>query len=212
MAGQLTFMHSVDKNEFWTALLEKAYAKLDGSYESLKGGRTCEDMVDFTGGVSEFFDLRKVLPNLFSIMLKASQRGLLMGCSIDADPNQLEARSTNGLVMGHAYSITSVLLMDIETPSISGKMPMVRIRNPWGNEAKWKGRWSDQSREWSLIPNSQKESMGLTLDDDGEFWMSFDDFSKNFEKLEISNLGPDSLEEDELDGNKRWEGHTENGE
>ena len=39
-----------------------------------------------------------------------------MGCSNDADPNQLEARLTNGLVMGHAYSITSVLLMDIETP------------------------------------------------------------------------------------------------
>ena len=40
-------------------------------------------MVDFTGGVSEFFDLRKAPPNLFSIMLKASQRGSLMGCSID---------------------------------------------------------------------------------------------------------------------------------
>nr|XP_022333312.1 calpain-B-like isoform X8 [Crassostrea virginica] len=210
--GQLTFMHSVDKNEFWSALLEKAYAKLEGSYESLKGGSTCEAMVDFTGGVSEFFDLRKAPPNLFSIMLKASQRGSLMGCSIDADPNQLEARLSNGLVMGHAYSITSVLLMDIETPSMSGKIPMVRVRNPWGNEAEWKGRWSDQSREWSLIPDSQKESMGLTFDDDGEFWMSFDDFSKNFEKLEICNLGPDSLEEDELDGKKRWEGHTENGE
>ncbi|XP_062596938.1 calpain-B-like isoform X8 [Saccostrea cucullata] len=210
--GQLTFMHSLDKNEFWSALLEKAYAKLEGSYESLKGGSTCEAMVDFTGGVSEFFDLRKAPPNMFSIMLKASQRGSLMGCSIDADPNQLEAHLANGLVMGHAYSITSVLLMDIETPSMSGKIPMVRIRNPWGNEAEWKGRWSDQSREWSLIPDSQKAEMGLTFDDDGEFWMSFDDFSKNFEKLEICNLGPDSLEEDELDGKKRWEGHTENGE
>ena len=42
--------------------------------------------------------------------------------------------------------------------------------------------------------------------------MSFNDFSKNFEKLEISNLGPDLLEEDELDWKMRWEGHTENGE
>ncbi|XP_056021335.1 calpain-B-like isoform X28 [Ostrea edulis] len=210
--GQLTFMHSVDKNEFWSALLEKAYAKLEGSYESLKGGSTCEAMVDFTGGVSEFFDLKKAPPNMFSIMLKASQRGSLMGCSIDADPNELEARVDNGLVMGHAYSITSVILMDIETPSMSGKIPMVRIRNPWGNEAEWKGRWSDQSREWSLIPDSQKKAIGLTFDDDGEFWMSFDDFRGNFEKLEICNLGPDSLEEDELDGKKRWEGHTENGE
>lgn len=58
--------------------------RLHGSYESLKGGSTSEAMEDFTGGVTEMFDMKENVPaNLFQIMLKASERNSLMGCSID---------------------------------------------------------------------------------------------------------------------------------
>ncbi|XP_033735896.1 calpain-A-like isoform X5 [Pecten maximus] len=211
--NKLSFMHSAENNEFWSALFEKAYAKLQGSYESLKGGSTCEAMEDFTGGVTEMFDLRKPEDKLLTIMMKASDRGSLMGCSIDADPSQLEAVLDNGLVMGHAYSITAVKLVDIKTPRTSGRIPMVRVRNPWGNEAEWKGAWSDESEEWRFIPEEEKQNLGLTFDDDGEFWMSFSDWKQNFQKLEICNLGPDSLDEDEVQsGGKRWESQTQSGE
>lgn len=63
--------------------LDLSLHRLHGSYEALKGGTTCEAMEDFTGGVSEIYDLTKAPPNLFNIMLKAYQRGSLMGCSID---------------------------------------------------------------------------------------------------------------------------------
>jgi calpain len=56
----------------------------------------------------------------------------------------VEAETPEGLIKGHAYSITKVKYLDIQTPKSSGKIPLIRIRNPWGNEAEWTGPWSDK--------------------------------------------------------------------
>ena len=58
--------------------------RMNGSYENLKGGSSCEAMEDFTGGVTENFDLTKnASPNLVQIMTKAVERESMMGCSIN---------------------------------------------------------------------------------------------------------------------------------
>ncbi len=59
-----------------------------------------------------------------------------------------------------------------------------------------------RSREWTIVSASDKRILGLTFDADGEFWMSFADFKKNYTNIEITNLTPDSLDEDTK---RRWE-------
>lgn len=47
-------------------------------------------MEDFTGGVTEFFEVHEAPKELFRIMRKALDRGSLMGCSIDVSHCSLQ--------------------------------------------------------------------------------------------------------------------------
>ncbi|XP_046337551.1 calpain-B-like isoform X1 [Haliotis rufescens] len=207
--GQLIYMHSDTQMEFWSALLEKAYAKLHGSFESLKGGSAHEAMEDFTGGLAEVFSLKEWPANLLQIMLKSHERSALMACSIDYDGQTVDQhhRLDNGLIVGHAYSLTSIRQIDVD--GSGNHVTLVRVRNPWGNDKEWNGAWSDRSQEWERLPQHKKESLGLTFDDDGEFWMNLFDFLSHFSELEICNLDPVCNES--AVSVKRWEVTTHTG-
>lgn len=203
--GRLRFVYSSDRNEFWSALLEKAYAKLVGSYDALRGGTTSEGMEDFTGGMSEMIELGNSAPeNLFNIMIRAHARCSLLACSIDASPEELEADGPLGLIKGHAYSITDVqVFRDMRGTHVQ----MVRLRNPWGNDREWSGPWGDKSKEWSRISIEERKRIGLTFENDGEFWMAFEDFKHYFSRLEMCHLSPE-FEHMETKGDskkRRWE-------
>ncbi|XP_067008228.2 calpain-A [Anabrus simplex] len=44
---------------------------------------------------------------------------------------------------------------------------------------------------WELVDEETKEAMGVTDLADGEFWMEFTDFQRNFEEVTVATLGPD---------------------
>uniref|UniRef100_A0A3P8Z4K3 Calpain 8 n=1 Tax=Esox lucius TaxID=8010 RepID=A0A3P8Z4K3_ESOLU len=191
--GKLLFVHSSEGSEFWSALLEKAYAKVNSSYEALSGGSTIEAFEDFTGGIAETYNLSKAPPHLFKIIKKALGLGSLLGCSIDITSSyQTEQITRQKLVKGHAYSITAAEEVHVHGTPVE----LVRIRNPWGH-VEWAGAWSDDSREWDEVKPEEKSKLEHSADD-GEFWMAYTDFLRQFSKLEICNLTPDTLVSDEV--------------
>ncbi|XP_025232766.1 calpain-2 catalytic subunit isoform X1 [Theropithecus gelada] len=194
--GELLFVHSAEGSEFWSALLEKAYAKINGCYEALSGGATTEGFEDFTGGIAEWYELKKPPSNLFKIIQKALQKGSLLGCSIDiTSAADSEAITYQKLVKGHAYSVTGAE----EVESSGSLQKLIRIRNPWG-EVEWTGRWNDNCPSWNTIDPEERERL-TRRHEDGEFWMSFSDFLRHYSRLEICNLTPDTLTSDTY---KKW--------
>ncbi|XP_056266873.1 calpain-2 catalytic subunit-like isoform X2 [Pseudoliparis swirei] len=191
--GELMFVHSAEGREFWSALLEKAYAKMNGCYEALSGGSTTEGFEDFTGGIAEAHDLSEPDPHLFHIIQKAQNRGSLMGCSIDiTSSSDSEAVTSQKLVKGHAYSVTGA-----DQVEYRGNMEkLIRIRNPWG-QVEWTGDWSDDSTQWGQISDEDRDRLSHRSED-GEFWMSFNDFLRHYSRLEICNLTPDALSDDSV--------------
>uniref|UniRef100_A0A669B973 Calpain 5 n=1 Tax=Oreochromis niloticus TaxID=8128 RepID=A0A669B973_ORENI len=211
--NQLVYCHSNDSNEFWSALVEKAYAKVYGCYEALDGGNTADALVDFTGGVSEPVDLLEgqmatdeaARNQLFERVLKVHNRDGLISCSIRATTiEDMEARLDCGLVKGHAYAVTDVRKVRLGHGLLaffkSEKLHMIRMRNPWG-EKEWSGPWSDSSEEWNKVSKSEREKLGVTVQDDGEFWMTFDDFCQYFTDLILCRLINTSY----LSIHKTWE-------
>ncbi|KAM9466447.1 calpain-1 catalytic subunit [Clarias gariepinus] len=167
--------------EFWPALLEKAYAKVCGSYADMKFGWVSEALKDFTGGVHMTLDLQNESPqNVFDLIYRAAKANSLMGCGTPGNA-QRNPTQNNGLVEGHAYTVTGVTMV-----TSSGKqVQLVRLFNPWGH-TEWNGNWSDGSNTWLTVTDEERKTYAR-FGNDGEFWMSMEDFCKSFCQLDICN-------------------------
>ncbi|XP_061575406.1 calpain-12 [Cololabis saira] len=189
--GRLLFSYSDTRHEFWSALVEKAYAKLVGSYGSLKGGNISEGMEDFTGGIAYSLPVSsRTPPVLWRSLTAALSRGSLLSCFIQAfSYREIGKVTADGLVKGHAYAITDA----DKVTKASNNILLLKLRNPWGF-IEYSGPWSDKGKEWDDLDKSEKERLELKKKEDGEFWISVDDFSRIFNIVELCSVSPDSLE------------------
>mmetsp|Transcript_6709 Transcript_6709/g.11909 ORF Transcript_6709/g.11909 Transcript_6709/m.11909 type:complete len:795 (-) Transcript_6709:1604-3988(-) len=175
-------------NELWVLLLEKAYAKIHGSYMLLRGGWAAEGMSDLTGCPTENLDFshddvkRRIANNeLWPYLKTCDENGALMSASTPGEDRWTETGGPDkqgGLVPGHAYTLIAV-------KEAHGHR-LLNIRNPWGT-FEWAGNWSDNSPLWTP---KMREAIKPTLTaNDGTFWMSFDDFIRSFSGVNICHVG-----------------------
>uniref|UniRef100_A0A3F2YW24 Calpain catalytic domain-containing protein n=1 Tax=Anopheles dirus TaxID=7168 RepID=A0A3F2YW24_9DIPT len=173
---ELIFMRSSVQDEFWGALVEKAYAKLHGSYEALTNGSGERGMLALTGGITAYYILNGSQPDdLFEIVEEYLSQMALATSGIDENKINSTALQNIGLLDSHEYSVMRVSRLD--------NMNLICLRNPWGH-TEWKGDWSDESDMWDGVLEEIKNELHENRNN-GEFWMSFQDFVYYFDDVTI---------------------------
>lgn len=165
-------------NELWVILLEKAWAKLHGSYERIIGGQSHLTFRDLTGAPSFEFETKD--EDAWDRIKDGDQRDFIMAAGIAQDDEaEIAQLKALGLVGQHSYGLIAVA----EVNDKNGKQTkLVQLRNPWGN-FEWQGDWGDNSKCWT--PQLKKQLNVVDDANDGTFWMSFFDFSQYFSRIQI---------------------------
>jgi len=190
-------------NEMWCLLLEKAMAKLFGSYAELVGGHPATAFRAFTGERNTIawqrgrggkwskmtlvprktaFEWNPVMQEkqrvekFFGTLQQYDIQNFMIGASIKCSRDVAEYRRPDGLVEGHSYAVLHV--MQVES------FQLMCLRNPWGSDQEWTGRWADDDSMWVQNPAVEKR-LRPDKNDNGTFWMCWEDFSEIFDMVYI---------------------------
>ncbi|XP_076001169.1 calpain-10 isoform X2 [Genypterus blacodes] len=185
----LCFSRCHSPTAFWVALLEKAYAKLHGSYELLWAGQVSEALVDLTGGLSERWNLGDAgseeeprteqdsdrVRRLDLNLLYPMKDGCALSCSTHSSPG-------GATELDQYHALTVMEWLDVRMVS-GGQVRLLRIRNPWGRCC-WGGAWIGSGAGWNSVePSCAADLQGKAAE--GEFWLDESEFLSHFHDVTV---------------------------
>ena len=167
------FSKSVDQ-EIWVLILEKAWAKVHGSYQRIEGGNTAEALMALTGAYVDYIFHDQIVNKdvLWSKIFNSDQLKYIIATAASSAKvgKNKDDMKNSGIIDSHAYSLLEV------TPLITDqkiKVRLLKLRNPWGFE-EWKGAWSDSdNNNWT---DDLKQKLNYEAKDDGVFFIEFEDY------------------------------------
>ena len=152
---------------------------VQGSYANIEKGDVAHALTMLTGAEShevllaqESRGAKKAM--LWDNMVRWRTNGFLLGAGTVTADNADHEIQDSGLVFGACYCVYDVMVVDGHR--------LLRMRNPPGDRAEWRGDWNDNSATWT---RRLKALAGWTDVADNTFWISFDDFCHAFRSLYV---------------------------
>lgn len=101
-----------------------------------------------------------------------------------SQPGSDTTKSVSGIVQGHAYTFLNAIILNFQ----GSQRRLVQLRNPWG-KGESKGEWCDTDPNWNSVDPNEKKRIGFNPNkDDGIFFMSYDNFCKEFRALTVAEI------------------------
>lgn len=195
------------ENELYILLLEKAFAKLAGSYGKISGGYPVLAWLILTGCENLQIwskDPKNLLWTKYNVLINRDDPFNFQKLLAYKTAEQLNYDDTFKFIIScdkrnfvMAASITGEIMEKQRNDGLVERhaysllsayedenFKLVCLRNPWGNEYEWIGDWSDDSNLWNI-----HKDLAIKLDfdkkDDGCFWMTWEDFNNIFTNVQI---------------------------
>ena len=169
-------MSKSEENEIWVALIEKAWAKVNGNYIRIGCGGSPNEVFDvLTEAYSEEVAIKPAIKDtLWAKLVDGAKKGFVMTAGTSGNDDVEEV----GLSPGHAFTVLGI-------HEIKGEK-VIRLRNPWG-EGEFNGDWSDYSSKWT---EDLKKQYKYYEKEDGDFFMGYKDFLQYFVTMGFAKLHP----------------------
>jgi len=154
--NSLAFARSKYQNEFWVSILEKAWAKLHGSYCMVEGGTSDSVFSHLTNRPTELLNHRKKKfshEKLWSKLKAASRLKCLMTCESSEEKT---------------YAVVCV----VEVMACGKIERLVKVKNPHGNNI-WGRKGSPKKPMRTSFPSLKYSS---ELEEKGQFLIAYEDY------------------------------------
>ena len=150
----IPYFTKVNNFSFWPLLLEKAWAKINSSYQNALSGWPNDIFRAFTGFACEELNHSEETPERIWRIIKTVKENNGIICT---STKIGEGINEVGLIPGISYSVINAVEVEDEK---NRKIFLLKLRNDLGNSV-WNGDWSENSVYWTdnikkQIPKEEK--------------------------------------------------------
>ena len=173
----IPYFLKVNNFSIWPLLLEKAWAKVNTTYQNALSGWPNDIFKTFTGfSCEELIHSQKDSEYIFDRIKTAKENNGIICASTKSE----EDINKKGLIPGISYSLINALEIKDEK---GNKIFLIKLRNDLGNE-EWNGDWNINSDYWNEFIKGQIPKEILELNE-GEFFIELKDFINYFSRTDI---------------------------